>query len=114
MKVTMQTENANDISPEAVVCRFAHDSSETRFLDWREVPETIAVPPELTSQSTARLDARSAVRSGAEDDGIASRRDRHTLGGVQRGLSQALADKSQSLQYGEAVVGNNSIWRIPA
>ena len=117
MKVTMQTENANDISPEAVVCRFAHDSSETRFLDWREVPETIAVPPELTSQSTARLDARSAVRSGAEDGGIASRRDQHTLGRVQMtgvGIERTAAEESQSAQDGETKAVNDSLWRNAA
>lgn len=74
----------------------------------------LAVLSELTSPSTARLDARSAVRSGAEDVGLASRRDRHTLGGMQTDISQALVDKSQSLQYGGTAIGNDSMWRIPA
>jgi hypothetical protein len=64
--------------------RFARDNSETRFLDWREVPESIAVLPELT------------------------------LGGVQMDLTQALVRKSQSARYGETKAENDSLWRNAA
>lgn len=42
------TANSKDIVPEAIVRHFARDAAETRFLDWRAVPEQIAVLPELT------------------------------------------------------------------
>ena len=63
---------------------FARDNVETKFLDWRPLPETIAVLPELT------------------------------LGGVQMDLTQALVDKGQSLWYGEKTTANDSMWRIAA
>lgn len=87
------------------------------FYGWREVPEEIAVLPELTSSSTARLGVRSAVRSGAEDGGIASRRDQHTLGRVQMtgvGIERTAAEESQSAQDGETKAVNDSLWRNAA
>lgn len=35
-----------------------------------------------------------------------------TSGGVQMDLTHALVRKSQSLQYGDKKVANNSMWRI--
>lgn len=74
----------------------------------------IAVLPEVTSPSTARLDARSAVRSRAEEGGVASRRDRHTSGGVQMTEGRAQARKSQSAQHGAKHTANDIEWRIAA
>ncbi len=108
MKTSIQTGTAK--LADGATC----DNAETKFLDWRELPEDIAVLPELTSPSTARLDAHSAVRSGAEDGGIASRRDRHTLGGVQMDLRQALVRKSQSPRDGGTKAENDSLWRNAA
>ena len=64
--------------------RFARDNAETRFLDWRALPEEIAVLPELT------------------------------LGGVQMDLTQALVRKSQSARDGETKAENDSLWRNAA
>ena len=38
----------DDTKRELAEYRFARDNAETEFLDWREVPESIAVLPELT------------------------------------------------------------------
>jgi len=62
--------------------RFARDPAETKFLDWREVPESIAVLPELT------------------------------LGGVQMDLTQAVVRNSQSARDSKIKAENDSMWRM--
>jgi hypothetical protein len=90
MKTSIQTGTAKlaDSATRAIAeYRFARDNSETKFLDWRPLPEDIAVLPELT------------------------------LGGVQiagNGAGWPAAEESQSLQYGEKKAANECEWRRAA
>jgi hypothetical protein len=63
---------ADGTTREIAEYRFARDNAETKFLDWRELPEDIAVLPELT------------------------------LGGVQMDLTQALVRDAQEGWLGQA------------
>ena len=72
---------------------FARDNVETKFLDWRPLPETIAVLPELT------------------------------LGGVQMDLTQALVRDAQEGWLGQPQgvefadiekASNDRLWRMAA
>lgn len=74
----------DDTTRELAESRFARDNSETRFLDWRAVPEEIAVLPELT------------------------------LGGVQMDITQAVVRNSQSARDSKIKAENDSMWRMAA